>query len=360
MKISIIIPAFNNLNFTINCITSILTENKYLNTEIIVIDNGSKDKTSDIIQNLYPKIKIIKNIKNLGFAKACNQGAESSSGDLLIFLNNDTEVTNGWIEKLLECIKRLINVGIVGCKLLYPNHKVQHAGVSFSKYNVHHIYRNFPPNHPAVNKYRQFQAVTAACMLVSRNLFIHLGGFDESFINGFEDLDFCFRVRSHGLKVMYNPDSVVIHHESKSLGRHDNHKHNASYFSSRWASSVVQDLDSLYAEDGMRRLVAYEKKFGGVWLEDSNPNPSWTEAKSLAASGLHLEAEATYRVALDFNPHDIRRLAITEELGDLYMAMDRSIDAAACYDSILKIHASDYLRNKRARIKQSSPYTQRS
>lgn len=350
MKISIIIPVFNNLNLTINCLNSILTENKYYNTELIVIDNGSKDKTSDIIHNLYTQIKIIKNIHNLGFAKACNQGAQSSSGDLLIFLNNDTEVTNGWIEKLLECTKCLTNVGIVGCKLLYPNYKVQHAGVAFSKYTVHHIYRNFHTNHPAVNKNRSFQAVTAACMLVYRNLFIHLGGFDEYFINGFEDLDFCFRVRSRGLKVMYSPESVVIHHESKSLGRHDNHSNNASLFSSRWASTVVQDLDTQYAEDGIRRLIPYEQKYGGIWLEDSNPNPLWAEAKSLAAKGSHTEAEVAYREALSFNPYDIRRLAITEELGDLYLAMKRHVEAAACYDSILKIHSPDCLRKKRAQL----------
>jgi GT2 family glycosyltransferase len=359
MNVSIIIPVLNNLHYTNNCINSILDDINKFKKEIIVIDNGSTDNTSSILKNLYPQINVITNNTNLGFAKACNQGAKKSSGDMLIFLNNDTQVTNGWIEKLVNCIKSQKHIGIVGCKLLYPDKTIQHAGVAFSATLVHHIYRNFSPCHPAVNRQREFQAVTAACMLLPRKIFTALGGFDETFTNGFEDLDLCFRVRRKGLKVIYTPECVVIHHESKTQGRHDQHDHNASLFSSRWTPSIVQDLDSIYAEDGLRRLVAYEKKFGGIWFEDSNPNPSWLKAKFLAGNGKHIDAEINYRLALSFNPYDIRRLSIAEELGDLYMIMDRVSDATACYDAILPFHASDSLLNKIARTRQSFfPYSQ--
>ena len=345
----------NNISLLINCINSIY-KISYLGfkIEVIIIDNASFDNTHNSllkISSFFP-LKILCNPANFGFAAACNQGARISNSKYIVFLNNDTEVTTGWIQSLIRCASSDFKVGIVGCKLLYPDYTVQHAGVVFSQYNVHHIYRNFHPNHPAVNKYRQFQAVTAACMLVSRKLFIQMGGFDESFINGFEDLDFCFRVRSQGLKVMYNPESVVIHHESKTPGRHDNHNHNATLFSSRWVTSIVQDLDSIYAEDGLRRLVTYENKFGGIWFEDSNPNPFWTKAKLLAANGKNSEAEIAYRLALNFNPYDIRRLTITEELGDLYVRMNRTIDAASCYKAILQIHDSYRLHNKIALTEQ--------
>lgn len=273
MNASIIIPTFNNAALINSCIKSIIKSNiNFFDTEIIVIDNASTDDTKFSLQNFLKLIKLIRNIENFGFSKACNQGAKSSLADFLIFLNNDTEVTDGWLEGLLRCVQSNFSTGLVGCKLLYPDNTIQHAGVAFGHTNVHHIYRNFHPDHPAVNKQREFQAVTAACMLVPRKLFLSLGGFDESFINGFEDLDFCFRARCKGFKVMYTPESVVIHHESKTPGRYDHHAYNAHLFVSRWLHSVDRDLDNIYAEDGLRRHLEYEKKIGGKWLEDSNRN----------------------------------------------------------------------------------------
>ncbi|MBE1426053.1 GT2 family glycosyltransferase [Desulfomicrobium macestii] len=360
MSTSIIIPTLNNASLIYSCIKSILKVNTIADTDIIVIDNASTDETKFLLQNFTNSIKLITNNANLGFSKACNQGAKSSRADFLIFLNNDTEVTRGWLEGLLRCLhsnfpnsnfpNSNFPTGIVGCKLLYPDSTVQHAGVAFSSIKVHHIYRNFAPSHPAVNKQREFQAVTAACMLVPRKLFLSLGGFDESFINGFEDLDFCFRARSKGYKVMYTPESVVIHHESKTPGRHDHHAHNARLFASRWLSNVDHDLDKIYAEDGLRRHLEYEEKLGGKWLEDSNPNHFWNQARSLVISGEYVEAEKFFGQALSFNPYDVRRLSIAEELSDLYMKWGRVSDAEQCLDAVIQVTPSKRLLQKKARI----------
>jgi len=250
----------------------------------------------------------------------------------------------------MHCLQSNLLTSLVGCKLLYPDNTIQHAGVAFGHTEVHHIYRNFHPEHPAVNKQREFQAVTAACMLVPRKLFLSLGGFDESFINGFEDLDFCFRARSKGYKVMYTPESVVIHHESKTPGRHDHHAHNARLFASRWLSSVDHDLDKIYAEDGLRRHLEYENKLGGKWLEDSNPNHFWNQARSLVISGEYVEAEKFFGQALSFNPYDIRRLSIAEELSDLYMKWGRVSDAEQCLDAVIQVTPLKRLLQKKARI----------
>jgi len=350
MKTSLIIPTFNNINFTLNCLHSVARTKEDYDIEIIVIDNGSTDNTQEIIKNFHVKIKLIQNGTNSGFAKACNQGARSATGDMLIFLNNDTEVTTGWIPPLTACVAREKNIGIVGCKLLYPDSTVQHAGVAFSSTTVHHIYRNFSPSHPAVNKTREFQAVTAACMLVPRKLFLALEGFDESFVNGFEDLDFCFRARRNGVRVMYTPESVVIHHESKTPGRHDHHAHNAHLFASRWLPNVDKDLDKIYAEDGLRRHVQYEKKFGGKWLEDLNTNHFWDQARSMVISGDYVEAEIFFGQALSFNPYDVRRLTIAEELSDLYVKWGRVADAEQCLDAVIQVTPSKRLLQKKARI----------
>jgi len=352
MKASIIIPVFNNYLYTKSCILSLQRQNTFSKNEIIIIDNNSTDQTSNFLSTLttFNNFKIIKNHSNLGFAKACNQGSEIAKSEYLIFLNNDTEVTHDWSEGLARCILSDRRIGVVGCKLHYPDNTVQHAGVAFSQVKVHHIYRNFHPTHPAANKHRELQAVTAACALVPREFFLSLGGFDESFINGFEDLDFCFRARSKGYKVMYTPESVVIHHESKTPGRHDHHAHNARLFASRWLSSVDHDLDKIYAEDGLRRHLEYEKKLGGKWLEDSNTNHFWNQARSLAISGEYVEAEKFFDQALSFNPYDVRRLSIAEELSDLYVKWGRISDAEQCLDAIIQVTPSKRLLQKKARI----------
>lgn len=350
MILSIIIPTYNNIHFTLNCISSIINIQDNIEKDIIIVDNGSTDKTPFLINKVNPNIKILKNHTNRGFAKACNQGAKIASSELILFLNNDTEVTDNCFYNIINCPTTNTNSSIIGCKLIYQDNTIQHAGVSFSPIKVHHIYRNFAPSHPAVNKEREFQAVTAACMLVPRKLFLSLGGFDESFINGFEDLDFCFRARSKGYKVMYTPESVVIHHESKTPGRHDHHAHNARLFASRWLSSVDHDLDKIYAEDGLRRHLEYEEKLGGKWLEDSNPNHFWNQARSLVISGEYVEAEKFFGQALSFNPYDVRRLSIAEELSDLYMKWGRVSDAEQCLDAVIQVTPSKRLLQKKARI----------
>lgn len=357
MHSSLIIPSYNNLSLLLKCIQRIQKAESTIAHDIIIIDNASSKDTLQYLQSLQKltSIRIIFNKTNFGFAKACNQAAIIAKGEHLIFLNNDTEVTHGWIEGLARCILSDRRIGAVGCKLLYPDNTVQHAGVAFSQVKVHHIYRNFHPTHPAVNKHREFQAVTAACMLVPRELFLSLGGFDESFINGFEDLDFCFRARSKGFKVMYTPESVVIHHESKTPGRHDHHAHNARLFASRWLPSVDHDLDKIYAEDGLRRHVEYEKEIGGKWLEDSNPNHFWNQARSLGVSGDYVEAEKFFVHALSFNPYDIRRLSIAEELSDLYIKWGRISDAQACLDAIIQVTPSKHLLQKKNLIATLDP-----
>jgi GT2 family glycosyltransferase len=344
------------LNLTIKCIESIYQNTNIEHIEIIIIDNGSADNINNYLKiKKLKNLKLVKNSINKGFAYACNQAARISSKQYLIFLNNDTEVLCNWIKPLLDIADKDFRIGAVGAKLIYPDNSIQHAGVAFSSDKVHHIYRNFSPCHPAVNKQREFQAVTGACMLVPRKLFLSLGGFDEAFINGFEDLDFCFRARSKGTKVIYTPKSVVIHHESKTPGRHDHHKHNAQLFASRWLPSVVHDLDKIYAEDGLRRQLEFEGEFGGKWLEDTNANYFWIQAKSLALAGEYHKAEKFFTQALSFNPFDIRRLTIAEELSDLYVKWGRFEDARTCLNAITQVRATKRLLQKMARIATLDP-----
>lgn len=337
---TIIIPTLNNYELNLKCVISILENTPPFKFEIIIIDNGSTDKTLLWARELHKQgtIRLLSNSHNMGFSHACNQGACTAKGEYLIFLNNDTEVLSGWIQSLHDCILVEKNAAVVGGKLLYPDNTVQHSGIAFDSKRVFHIYRHFHPLHPAVNKRREFQAVTGACFFVHKDVFITLGMFDECFINGFEDLDFCFRARKNGLKAFYTPDCQVIHHESKTPGRHVHHNQNAELFAYRWQKDIVHDLELIHQQDGLRQLQPGEMGLTGKWFQDSNPNFFWLKARSLRESGKIREAEDTYNNALRFNPFDLRRIDITEELGDLYLDQKNFHAAATCYEAIFAVY----------------------
>jgi len=250
--VSIIIPLFNQAQLTKACVEAIqATTGDHSRYELILVDNGSYDWTPEYLRSLGNSVIVIANQENLGFAKACNQGAQIAKGEYLLFLNNDTVPQPGWLDALLSGAREE-GADIVGAKLLYPNGRVQHAGVTFNRNGIgYHIFKNFDANTPAVNKKRFMQCVTAACMLISKQLFNDLDGFDEQFRNGFEDVDFCLRAGQAGKRILYTPDAVVIHHEEQSEGRKQHDYENMQLYLTRWLGRVRCDDEELYAAEGL-------------------------------------------------------------------------------------------------------------
>ena len=163
-------------------------------------------------------------------------GASEARGELLVFLNNDTVPHPGWLDALVETVHRHGNVGAVGSKLLSPNGKVQHAGVVFSPSGApYNLYRHEPADAPHVNVARPMPGVPGACMLVPRRTFVRVGGFDPRFLNGFEDVDLCLRLRAHGLACHYCPTSVLTHVEGATERPYDKTIDNGLLLSMKWA-----------------------------------------------------------------------------------------------------------------------------
>ncbi len=242
MKTSIIIPVFNRVDFTQKCLESIFQAGSRYPFEVIVVDNASSDGTEKYLESLEDKIITIRNEKNLGFAKACNQGAGIAKGKYLLFLNNDTIVTEGWLDILVEELDDDFSSAAAGSKLLYPDDTIQHAGVVFGEDKIpYHIYARERKEKHYVNKKRKFNAVTAACMLVRKDIFKKVGGFDENFVNGYEDVDLCLRIKETGKDIVYCPQSVVYHYESISEGRADKLQENKVLFLEKWGSKIKQD-----------------------------------------------------------------------------------------------------------------------
>ncbi|HPV82888.1 MAG TPA: glycosyltransferase [Nitrospira sp.] len=250
---SIIIPVWNNQALTTQCLTALAEVTQGVTYEVIVVDNHSTDGTPAFLAGLGGDVTVITNEENLGFAKACNQGAQASKGEYLVFLNNDTIPQPGWLSALVDEVKAHSDVAVVGSKLLYEDGTIQHAGVAFSREFLmpYHMYPGVPADAPMVSRRRELQCVTAACMLIRRQVFAQVGGFDEGYKNGFEDVDLCLKIGEKNWKIVYQPDSTVIHLESRTPGRKTHEDENTNRFRERWGHAWwITDEDRLHFDDG--------------------------------------------------------------------------------------------------------------
>ncbi|APF18254.1 Glycosyltransferase, GT2 family [Caldithrix abyssi DSM 13497] len=220
-KVSLIIPLFNKLELTHRCLKAILHNTHYPSYEIIFVDNGSTDETRPYLKQLkLANVKIVLNDQNLGYVGGCNSGANVADGQFLLFLNNDTEVQPGWLKNLVALMNERPDCGAVGCKLVYPDGRLQEAGgIIFSDGQGWNYGRGFNPNDPRFNFVREVDYVSGAALMIRRNVWEKVGGFDTRYMPAYyEDTDLCFSVRQQGYKVYYQPASVVIHYEGQTAG----------------------------------------------------------------------------------------------------------------------------------------------
>ncbi len=226
-KVSIIIPTKNNDIVLKNCIDSILEKTEYQNFEIILVDN---DSTQPEVLKYYAtlaaneKIKIVHYPESFNFNTANNLGAKNASGDYLLFLNNDIEVIeSNWLTELVRWAE-LPEIGVVGAKLIYPNNTVQHAGIVVGMQgHASHVFWGLQEGQSTIfgssEWYRNYLAVTGACMMFPKDVFKEIGGFDEDYKLVFSDVEICLRAIENGYRVMYSPLVRLVHHEGKTRGQ---------------------------------------------------------------------------------------------------------------------------------------------
>jgi GT2 family glycosyltransferase len=188
------------------------------------------DECLTAVTETAPDAEVLVVDEGLPFAEHCNRGFDKATGELVVFLNDDTVVHDGWLENLTRPFADL-RVGITGCRLLYADGRIQHAGIYFDSpdgvLTAHNMLLD------AQSRY--VEAVTGACMAVRRQTFQDLGGFDAGFVNGYEDVDFCLRARGEGWRIWYERDAVVTHHESASGAARWTHVgHNIRRLQEKW------------------------------------------------------------------------------------------------------------------------------
>ena len=214
-----VIPVYNQIHYTYACLVSILENTPDVSYEIIIADDVSTDATREL-SRYAENVVICRNETNQGFLRNCNNAAKKARGKYIMFLNNDTQVTPGWLSSLVDLIGSDPSIGMVGSKLVYPDGRLQEAGgIIWSDGSGWNYGRLDDPDKAEYNYVKDVDYISGAAILLSRKLWNQIGGFDDRFAPAYcEDSDLAFEVRKAGLRVVYQPLSKVIHFEGVSNG----------------------------------------------------------------------------------------------------------------------------------------------
>jgi O-antigen biosynthesis protein len=221
-RISIIIPTKDSPDVLSACLYSLFSKTTYPDFEVLCIDNETVDRRALEEMSRAPVTRIVFSGK-FNFSKANNVGCRFATGSYFVFLNNDIEViTPDWLEQMLFYAEQQ-DIGAVGSLLLYPDRRVQHAGVVLGcRGTADHVSRFAPENSDgyagSLSCAREVSAVTAACLMTRRDVFEGVAGFNEHFFTAYQDVDLCLKIRRSGKRIIFNPHVKMIHHESLSRG----------------------------------------------------------------------------------------------------------------------------------------------
>jgi GT2 family glycosyltransferase len=262
--VSIIIPVYNQTNYTLQCLRAIARNTEIASFEVIVIDDCSTEADISLLRDI-ANLKVYRNPENSGFIKSCNRGAMLASGKYILFLNNDTEVQKGWLAALMDVVSTRSDAGLIGAKLVYPDGTLQEAGgICWRDGSAWNYGRDRDPTYPEFNYLRETDYCSGACLLLPMDLWRELGGFDERYVPAYyEDTDLAFRVRAAGRKVYYQPKAVVVHHEGRSNGTDTAggvkayQVRNQQVFCERWKDTLGH-----HQPNGERVFRARERSFG--------------------------------------------------------------------------------------------------
>jgi GT2 family glycosyltransferase/glycosyltransferase involved in cell wall biosynthesis len=217
--VSIVIPVYGQLAYTLNCIHGLITHKSRYRTEIILIDDASPDRSAEFLPRLQC-VRYHRQKSNGGFIQSCNTGGELALGRFIVLLNNDTRVSSGWLDALIDSFDLWPNAGLVGSKMHYADGSLQEAGgIVWRDGSAWNYGRNDDPNRPHYCHARQVDYVSACSIALPVTVWREMSGFDPHFRPAYcEDVDLAFRVRASGREVWFQPQSRIVHYEGKTSG----------------------------------------------------------------------------------------------------------------------------------------------
>lgn len=245
-NVTVVIPVFNHIEVTAACLASVAAARCTMPFEVIVVDDASQDASAQRLATV-DGLTVLRNDQNLGFVRSCNRGAAQARGEYLVLLNNDTEVTDGWLDRLLEVFALRPDAGLVGARLVYPDGRLQECGgIVFRDGSGWNYGRGDSPDRPEYQVLREVDYCSGACIALRRDWFNAQGGFDERYAPAYyEDTDLAFRIRAAGLRVYVQPACTVVHHEGVSSGTDEDsgtkryQAVNRDTFRARWAAVLA-------------------------------------------------------------------------------------------------------------------------
>ncbi len=360
-EVSVIVLAYNRADSTAKCLEGIrATAPGDTSLEVVVVDNGSSDTTPALLAGQTGDLLAVRTATNLGFARGCNLGASIARGRILVFMNNDIIPLPGWLEPLIELLDSSDDVAAVGAKLVSPEGTVLHAGDRLierrSQLDAIHLGTGAAQDAPEVSRRRDVASVTAAVLGMRSRDFRAMGGFNEGYWNGYEDVDLCLRVWHAGRRVVYEPRSVLIHDESATRGDARMRslrgslvaQRNLTLLNQRWLGKLSELADSPHPASGPSLppdalekgpVVYYQSILNDIRREPLQPTGDPPQPAPLVTVVLLADAPyaARWRVTIESlsaqihqtwelllassNPAD----PIHEELRDLSMQEDRFI-----------------------------------
>ncbi|MGN0158008.1 MAG: glycosyltransferase [Brotaphodocola sp.] len=299
--VSIVIPVYNQIHYTYACLLSILEHTKDVTYEVIIADDVSTDATehlSDYAEGLV----ICRNSTNQGFLRNCNQAARNARGKYVMFLNNDTQVTPGWLSSLVNLIEHDSTIGMVGSKLVYPDGRLQEAGgIIWSDGSGWNYGRLDDPDKPEYNYVKDVDYISGAAILLSNDLWKQIGGFDTRFAPAYcEDSDLAFEVRKAGYRVVYQPLSKVIHFEGVSNGTDVQGSGlkryqvvNSKKLKEKWASEFAKQCENNGNPDPFRarersmgkKIILVVDHYVPTWDKDAGSKTTYQYLKMFLKKG---------------------------------------------------------------------------
>ena len=309
-EVSIIIPAHNKVEATYYCICSILTAYNSTTYEIIVVDDGSSDETSQLEQ-FVSGIKVVRHEEPQRFIKACNAGFQHAKGDYIVLLNNDTEVTGGWLDELKQAFTRFDKVGAVGSKLLYPDGTLQAAGgIVWGSGNPWNYGTGHNAFDPRFTYARQVDYICGAALMTPRRVWEQVGGL-SNYLEPmyFEDTDYSFKVREAGLKTYFIPSSIVYHHEGLTSGTNTSigfkrfQEVNRPKFKRQWNHAFL-----MHGRDGINPDIEKDRGVIGrvLFIDYATPREDRDAGSYAALQEIKLVQSLGYKVT--FIPKDLCEL----------------------------------------------------
>jgi len=307
-RVSVIIPVHGELAYTLACLRSIMQHAAAATFEVIVIDDASPDDSAQALAGI-AGLRLIINPHNLGFVGSCNAGAAAARGEFLLFLNNDTQVTPGWMDALLRCFAERADCGIAGSRLVYPDGRLQEAGgLVFADGSCWTTGRFESRDVPLFRCRREVDYVSGASLLIRRDVFVRAGGFDARYAPAYyEDADLAFAVRRLGLRVYYEPASTAIHCEGISAGtdldrgmkRHQ--RPNQAKFVDKWTAELAAQPP---AGTPLERAIHWRRRGRVLVVDAMTPEPSRDSGSLRLCAILRLLDEQGWSTA--FLPDDGR------------------------------------------------------